>query len=217
MPTNGYLGSDKIKEFKVSPSADPERPEETEWMTHEDLEKEVQRPSKKWIDLSGGENLSDTVLGTVFIEVIKCTKLPQMDIGSALGNKTDAFVSVVYENNHGFTDVINDKLSPSWPPWSRRAFVFNMINPSSQLFLGVFDYDASIIDDHDFIGRVTVELTPFSPRTEYILNYNLMRFPRAGKREKKFGQITVSYFCNFQSHLRTSFEDHEILYIPIFV
>ena len=198
---NGHDGVERIKQFKVFPCADPERPEETEWMTQKDLEKEVQSPSKKWIDLCGGDNLSDTVLGTVFIEVIKCTNLPQMDIGSALGNKTDAFVSVVYENNYGFTDVINDKLSPSWPPWSRRAFVFHMINPSSQLFLGVFDYDASIIDDHDFIGRVTVELTPFSPRTEYVLNYNLMKSSRAGKREQAFGQLTVSCFCNFQLHL----------------
>lgn len=123
--------------------------------------------SYNWIDVGSGN------LGKVFVEVLSCDHLPNMDTGGTFGNKTDSFVSVVYEDCFARTDVINDCLSPRWLPWSQRAFIFNMMHTSSQLFLGVFDYDSNAFSDHDFIGRVSVDLSNFQPDTVYVLNYKL--------------------------------------------
>lgn len=49
-----------------------------------------------------------------------------MDSGGALGNYTDAFVCVAYEDSLVQTDVIDDQISPMWMPWSQRAFVFKI-------------------------------------------------------------------------------------------
>ena len=87
------------------------------------------KPSYHWIDVGSGR------LGKIFVEILFCDKLPNLDTGGVLGNKTDAFVSLVYEDCHVRTDVISDCLSPRWMPWSQRAFVFNMMHTSSQLFL----------------------------------------------------------------------------------
>jgi hypothetical protein len=48
-------------------------------------------------------------------------------------------------------------------------------HPSSQLLVGVFDYDVNRIGvgSHDKIGRISVDVTNFHPDTEYILTYNL--------------------------------------------
>lgn len=99
-----------------------------------------------------------------------------MDTGSWLGNLTDSFVSVVYEDTFVRTDTIDDCLNPVWLPWSQRAFILNIGHASSQIFLGVFDFDAGF-DDHDLIGRVSIDITNFRPDTEYNLTYGL--FPSA--------------------------------------
>jgi Ca2+-dependent lipid-binding protein len=122
--------------------------------------------SFNWIDVGSGN------LGKIFVEVIGCDNLPNMDSGG-FGNKTDAFVSLVYEDCFARTDVINDCLSPKWLPWSQRAYIFNMMHTSSQLFLGVFDYDVNRLSSHDFIGRVSVDISNFQPDTVYVLHYKL--------------------------------------------
>ena len=66
-------------------------------------------------------------------------------------DKTDAYCSIIYEDAVANTDVINDELSPRWMPWSQRAFIFHVNHPSSQVLLGVFDYDTVTIDP---IGKV---------------------------------------------------------------
>lgn len=95
-----------------------------------------------------------------------------MDTGSWLGNLTDSFVSIVYEDTFVRTDTIDDCLNPVWLPWSHRAFILNIGHGSSQIFLGVFDHDAGF-SDHDIIGRVSVDVTNLRPNTEYLLSYNL--------------------------------------------
>jgi len=107
------------------------------------------------------------------VEVIGCDNLPNMDKGGTFGNKTDCLVSVVYEDCFARTDVINDCLSPRWLPWSQRAFIFNMMHTSSQIFLGVFDYDSNPLSQHDMCGRVSVNITNFRPNTVYLLRYKL--------------------------------------------
>lgn len=157
---------DKIK-YLVRPSPDPKRKDATTWLTKEKIEELTMEDSHTWIDVGSGH------LGKVFLEVLSCDNLPNMDTGSTFGNKTDSFVSVVYEDCFARTDVINDCLSPRWMPWSQRAFIFNMMHTSSQLFLGVFDYDGNTLSDHDFIGRVSVDLSNFQPDTVYVLQYKL--------------------------------------------
>mmetsp|Transcript_37627 Transcript_37627/g.76561 ORF Transcript_37627/g.76561 Transcript_37627/m.76561 type:complete len:361 (+) Transcript_37627:1892-2974(+) len=179
-------GADKvsIKKFKIRPAPDPRRKEETTWMTKEALLEESMKPSQHWVDVGSGN------LGKLYLEIIGCDGLPQLDTGGFLGNKTDAFVSVVYEDCISKTDVIDDTLSPRWMPWSQRAFQLHMFHPSSQLFLGVFDYDDGMFDDHDLIGRVSVDVTNFYPDTEYLLTYNIYPTAKTSYTREAKGTLT---------------------------
>ena len=138
-------------------------------MTDYQIEDEAKKPSMKWIESGSGD------LGRIYFEVIGCEGLPNYDSGVA-GNYSDAFCTVVYEDAIVNTDVINDCLSPRWMPWTRRAFVFNIDHPSSQIMVGVFDFDSNTaINAHDPMGRVTIDITSFAPNTEYNLSYNLFK------------------------------------------
>lgn len=159
-------------------------------MTHEEIEEEVLKPSKHWVDAGSG------TLGRIFLEVLYCDSLPNFDTGGFLGNKTDAFAYVVYEDVYARTDTIDDCLSPRWMPWTNRAFILNMSHPSSQISIGVFDFDPGSIDDHDLIGRVSIDMTNLRKDTEYILSYNIFpsaRISHAGGIEgrKAQGKVTV--------------------------
>lgn len=105
--------------YCIRPGPDPKRIEETSWLTHEKIEEETAKPSFHWTDIGSGS------LGKIFVEVLGCDNLPNMDLGGTR-DKTDAFVSLVYEDSLGKTDVVADCLSPRWMPWTRRAYIFNM-------------------------------------------------------------------------------------------
>ena len=123
----------KTIQFKVRPGPDPKREEETAWLTHDEIQAECMKESDHWIDAGSGK------LGRMYVEVLGCDGLPNLDTGGMLGNKTDAFVSLVFEDCYVRTDTIDDCLSPRWLPWTRRAFCFNIAHSSSQLLLGVFE------------------------------------------------------------------------------
>jgi hypothetical protein len=163
-------------QFKARPWPDPKRPEETEWMTKDQIKAEVMKPSHSWTDSGTG------TLGRVFLEILSAEGLPNLDAGSFLGNLTDAFVSIVYEDTFLRTDTIADCLDPVWLPWCNRAFILNIGHPSSQIFLGVFDFDAGF-DDHDLIGRISVDITNLRPNTEYLLSYNVYPSARVTDRD----------------------------------
>ncbi len=167
-----------LSQYLTRPGPDPKRKDETAWLTHEMIEEESTKHSYEWIDIGSG------TLGKIFVEIISCDGLPNKDTGGIFGNKTDAFVSLVYEDCCARTDVIDDCLSPRWMPWSRRAFIFNCMHTSSQLYLAVFDSDSSPINKHDFIGRVSVDISNFRPNLIYLLQYNLypvsLRMPGEG-------------------------------------
>jgi C2 domain len=131
-----------ITQYKLRPGPDPKRVEETTWMTKQNIETESLHDSQHWLDSGTGR------LGRIFLEVIGCDDLPNLDMGGR--NKTDTFVSIVYEDSVVKTDVIDDCLNPRWMPWMRRAFIFHMFHTSSQIFLGAFDNDDSLnpADDH---------------------------------------------------------------------
>jgi hypothetical protein len=153
-------------------------------MTDAALQDEVLKPSLQWTDIGHGD------LGQVYVEILGADDLPNMDAGGFMGNKTDTFLSLVYEDAMCRTDVIDDCLSPRWLPWSTRAFVFRMNHPSSHLNIGVFDFDGGLIGDHDLIGRVSVDLTNLRKDTEYVLSYNICPSARIGGREI-VGNITI--------------------------
>lgn len=152
-------------QYLVRPGPDPKRKDDTVWLTKERIEEEAMLPSHEWLDIGSGR------LGKLFVEIIGCNGIPNKDVGGVLGNKTDALVSLVYEDCFVVTDTIDDCLSPRWMPWSKRAFIFNMMHTSSQLFLGVFDNDT--YGGHDLVGRVSVDLSNFTPDSVYLLEYNL--------------------------------------------
>lgn len=173
--TNG----NKIQKMKVMPGPDPTDSIGTEWMTEEEIEKAVMQPSRQFHYVGSGK------IARVYLEILGCDDLPNMEAVTFLGNKTDAFVKVVYEDCICQTDVIDDKNSPRFLPWSKRAFVLHTNYPSSVINLGVFDYDpgTALLNDHDFIGRAAVDITNLRPGTEYMLNYAL--YDTALKTERR--------------------------------
>ena len=177
-------GNVEIKQYKVRPCPDPKREEQTTWMTHKDLKKASVEDSQQWVDTGTGD------LGRLFVEIVSCEGLPNLDTGGR--NKTDAFVSIVFEDTVARTDIIDDCLNPMWPPWCQRAFIFHMFHSSSQLFLGVFDFDEGVnpTDDHDLIGRVSVDISNLRHDTTYMLKYNIFNTARMSDR-KSNGTITV--------------------------
>jgi len=84
---------------------------------------------------------------------------------------SNPFVQIVYEDATRKIDTINDYLSPRWLPWTQRSFVLHMIHPSSQILLGVFG--SQILSSHEYLGKVSVDITQFRPQTKYFLDYDL--------------------------------------------
>jgi hypothetical protein len=153
---------------------DPNRDEqETKWLTTYELDGEAKKPSFHWIETGSG------TLGKVYFELIGCDNLPNLDASLTGRNKTDAFACIVFEDCIAHTEVINDTLSPRWMPWTQRAFVFNIMHQSSQLRIGVFDYDeaarAGVVDpQYDKVGKVNIDITNFCPGTKYTLTYDIV-------------------------------------------
>jgi len=153
--------------FHVLPGPDPERPKHrTEYLTNAELDYEMEKPSKNWIETGSGR------AGKVYLEVLKCQNLPNMDAAMGVGvSKTDAFCTIIYEDALASTEVVYNKLNPKWMPWSQRAFVFHMSHPSSQVHLGVFDHDT--VGTADPIGRISIDLSSLNSGIEYTMTYTL--------------------------------------------
>ena len=182
---NSRKEKDGMREYRVRPGPDSNRAEATTWLTKDNLDKESMKETYEWLDIGSG------CLGKVHVEVIKCDKLPNLDSGGTFGIKTDAFASLVYEDCAVTTDVVSNCLSPRWMPWSRRAFVFNMMHTSSQLFVAIFDSDDTPLNNHDLVGRVSIDLSNFMPDTVYVLNFNLFHTAKSSPRDAKYGTITI--------------------------
>ena len=194
-------GKGKIK-YLIRPGPDPKRKDDTSWLTKEQIEEVSNEPSHEWTDIGSG------ALGKIFVEIIGCDGLPNMDVGGVLGNKTDAFVSVVYEDCFARTDIINDCLSPRWMPWSNRAFIFNCMHTSSQLFLAVFDSDTHPLSSHDLVGRVSIDLSNFMSGSVYNLQYILYPTAVCSPRKAEYGSIRI--------RLRMELEDERTLLLSNF-
>ncbi len=177
-------GKNGVKRLRVLPRPDPKRAKETKFLSHDELTEEMLNPSTNWMD-AGCDKDS---LGTVYLEILQCQNLPNMDAGGALGNKTDAFVCAIFEESMVQTDVIDDKLSPMWMPWCQRAFKFHMKHPLSQLFIGVNDFDLGP-SSHDGIGRIAVNLNHFESNVAYTLTYRIHPASNVAEREVRSNAI----------------------------
>jgi len=174
-----------LLEHRVKPGPDPAREEQqTKWLTEQEIEKEAYQPSTSWIESGSGD------LGKLYVEIIGCDGLPNLDIGLGTRDKSDPFCTIIFEDAIASTEVINDCLSPRWMPWSQRAFVFRVEHMSSQLLIGVFDYDNPTVNPHDAIGRVSIDTTNFRNDTVYILHYDLHTSTLNENRET-CGRLTV--------------------------
>jgi hypothetical protein len=166
-------------------------------MVDRQIEREAIKHSTNWTEAGSGK------LGKLYVEIMGCDNLPNMDFGTLdFRDKTDAFACLIFEDAVVNTDVIGDSLSPRWMPWSRRAFVFNIDHPSSDLQIGIFDYDQELSplqlvsrlagdDLHDPIGRIQIHTSNFLANTVYTLKYNIFYGDLAKDRVKTRGTITV--------------------------
>lgn len=155
-------------EYLVKPYPDPKNLDGTKWLTKDEFNAKALESSSNWIQMVGHEKHD---LGSLFLEIIQVSNMPNLDTGQLVGDVTDAFIGAVFEDNIVRTDVIDNELSPRFMPWTQRAFIFPIKHPSSLLFLGVFDYD--VLGNHDPVGRVVVDLNNFHPDTVYLLDYKL--------------------------------------------
>lgn len=175
-----------LKKVRPYPDPDPKRFESTEWMHPDLIAAEMMKPSTSWIDAGTGS------LARIYLEILQCDNLPDTDFGKLKeANKTDPFAQIVYEDSTVTTDVINDCTSPKWLPWTDRAFVLHMIHPSSQISIGVFDHDTA--SDHDYLGKISVNLTNLRPETLYVLDYKIVKTLMRGEQEE-VGTMKVC-FC----------------------
>lgn len=153
-------------------------------MTPDDLKQETRQPSRKWLQAGNSKHS----YGRLYLEILSAHDLPNVDLGETMGNKTDAFCSVVYGDTMVQTDLIDDELSPHWLPWTRRAFVFHIskdwVSPSSvALYLGVFGYKRKPIRRHKPIGRVEIHPFQLQRNTLYELDYNIYKDSHAVARQ----------------------------------
>eukprot|EP00980_Cylindrotheca_fusiformis_P014365 scaffold3827_cov179-Cylindrotheca_fusiformis.AAC.29 len=177
-------------------------------MSSQEIESEVVQPSRGWIESGSGK------LGKVYCEVIGCDNLPNLDFNLTGGNKTDPFVCLVYEDSIVHTDVLYNVLAPRWMPWTQRAFVFNIMHPNSQIFIGVFDFDATD-PNHDVVGRATCNISNFHPGTIYTVQYNLHSTINFQKKIR--GQITLRIRVEWESERAALLEGYNISTQPFHV
>ena len=153
--------------FRIKPCPDSNESAMKEQLVNQDELKSItQQPSRQWVEAGSG------TLGRLHLEILSCSQLPNVDYGNAVGNETDAFVTAMYGDAMVQTEIIDDELSPHWPPWSQRAFCFSIMHPSQVLYLGVFGYKRGLFN-HAPIGRVEVNLVNFQHDSEYNLEYDL--------------------------------------------
>jgi hypothetical protein len=115
-------------------------------MTEEQINDEALKPSTSWIRVESGSK----PIRRLHFELIGYNGLPNKGnsivgatTGGVLAGKTDAYACIIYEDSIVNTDIIFDsKLHPRWMPWTQRAFVFDIMHPTSQLMLAVLDYDS---------------------------------------------------------------------------
>jgi hypothetical protein len=181
--------------IRVKPCPDPQGTGDP-YLSPTQLKEITLEPSRQWVETgstcsSSSRSIPDMnennckKLGRLFVEVLSCHNLPNVDYGNAVGNQTDAFVTLIYGDAMAQTPILDDELSPHWPPWTQRAFVFGMLHPSHTLYVAVFGYKRGVFS-HVPIGRCEINpLTLQQPNTEYTLEYDLFPASHVMNRDNK--------------------------------
>ena len=137
--------------------------------------------------------------------VIGCDDLPNLDRGFP-NEKSDCFITTIFEDTIVSSDVIMNCSSPRFLPWTRRAFHFNIKHAMSPLFIGVFDYDNRMQFNHDYIGRVVLNPSQFAANTAYNVTYELYDSHQMKKRSMR-GTITLSIRVDWKDPGKLYFDD----------
>lgn len=173
----------KQTKILVKPGPDPNRPTETMYLSPDEIKHQTFLPSLNWVEAGSGH------LGKLYLEILCCDDLPNVDVGEAVGNVTDCFICAIFEDVMVQTIVIDDELNPCWLPWTQRAFVLNIMYPASMLYLGAFDFDFGLVN-HDALGRVAINLMQFKRNVDYTLTYEL--YPSANITDRtSAGTVTI--------------------------
>ena len=77
----------------MKPYPDPKNTSNTNWLTKEEIKSKALEPSRKWVHAGQGD------LGYLYLEVIRCKDLPNLDSGAG-GDFTDSFVAMVFEGKY---------------------------------------------------------------------------------------------------------------------
>lgn len=177
----------------------PLKNREEQWMTSREIDVCAREESELWIDAGSGD------LGVLYLEVIGCDDIPNLD--RAFPNeKTNCFITTIFEDTIVSTDVIMNCSSPRFLPWTRRAFHFNIKHAMSPLFIGVFDHDNRMNFNHDYIGRVVLNPSQFAANTAYNVTYELYDSHQMKKRSMR-GTITLRIRVDWKDPGKLYFDD----------
>lgn len=175
-PTTRINKNTKEKEFKIKPY----RPKDKDnyWLTKEQLMVTALKPTENFTPVAS-ESVLSSAYGRLYVEAIHASELPNADggaVGKAFGKKTDAFICFILDEDYSKTVTINNCLSPIWPCWEERGFIFPVSSISRVLHVGVFDSDEGDVFggmDYDFIGKSHISLANLYSNTEYTLELRL--------------------------------------------
>jgi len=189
-------------------SVDMETPE-GEWFAPQDgWPKELLKPSKQFMLMSGWktppEHLTPTAaeapglyegapaVGELRLEVLAAERLPKMDPGP-LGS-ADPYALILFESNAARTNACRGTRSPRWAAGkSARAFCLPVLCSYSCVYVAIKDSDDLSADDD--IGRVVIELGSLYSRTVYDcwLPLQLKNIKHPGRR----GAVRLRYSVTF--------------------
>ena len=103
--TNNNTGQDGEKAVRVKPSPDPNRVDETTFLTPQRIRVEAHLPSHQWVEAGSGS------LGKLYVEILSCHDLPNVDLGEAVVR----FYLCIYQSIKQSIHVLWHKKSKSFP------------------------------------------------------------------------------------------------------
>ena len=197
--------------------------QQPQYLTPEKLKEVTEAPSRNWIQAGSkhiatgttttASSISTPSTARFYLEILSAHNLPNVDMGSSVGNVTDAFVTALYGDAMVQTDIIDDELSPHWPCWSQRSFVFYMHDdePTQVLYIGVFGYKRNTMLHHVPIGRVEVNPINFRTNTIYDLHYELKNLSHTSNANTTNAAGMKKPTLRFRMKLEIPNERHKLL------
>ena len=193
----------KLKERRVV----PERCYPHQWMTHAELQQEMEAPSQTFHDLRHNPCRLDLphnpcqspIIGTLHLEVLQGLCLPKLGTRRLQHHKTDAVVYVVSGPYAFCTDVIKDRQSPMWLGKTQRACIIPLHHAYARVYVGVFaDVDKNTKNMDDFYGRVVLDVARLRPNSTYDVTLPLRLSAHVYSKRKR-GAIRLRFRLEYKS------------------